>query len=586
MKYVCVDVSTELARHYHYDDAELIMDSATCVAFNNRSSQFFGIGCKSGNVINWDIKSHKPKKFYSGHQDEVTCIHFNWNDSCVASGSLGGDILLHNITTGQSIKLPRAPKSQSIRGLEYGLIKKCLLGSISDNGSVSLWDVNTHQLTHTFTSAHTAPGTGLVFSPINNVLLISVGLDKNIISYDTQMKSILKSFNCDEPLTAVDFLDDGVTLAVGTKFGKIHIYDLRLATIPVKTWTAHNTSVISLAFQNCSNEIKPKKYISSKQSLHQCTSQKRNVEATQRKDNSHDGNVVITYYGSSTVPPDQADFSTSHTLTAVHVDSTPVTAGAHAIYSPVQDGVIKECGVECQNKLSSGSFEDSATLYSGQSDFSSCLYQSDVTKTPKDISLRNTEPSSCSDDVEMEPEPICCNDDVEMWGKEFKPSGSNGIVEMWGRGLEPSGSNGNVEMEEKEPEPNSSNGNVEMGEKEPEPNSSSGNVEMRKSENYTWPKSISIQKDKNLGSEVVGDSRRLASDFQAECVYRAVKDAVEEFRDSVHKDLLNLHMEIVQLLNEQMTDIHSLVRQYSVNEQLVDELERLQEENKELKSNF
>ncbi|XP_013787483.2 protein NEDD1-like, partial [Limulus polyphemus] len=193
-----------------------------------------------------------------GHRDEVTCLHFNWNDSYVASGSLTGDIILHNVTTGQSIELRRSSKTQSIRGLEYGFVKKSLLGSISDDGSVSLWDVNAHQLTHNFTGAHSAPGTGLVFSPINNVLLFSVGLDKKIISYDTQLKSFLKSFTCDEPLTAVDFMDDGVTLAVGTNQGKIHMYDLRLASIPVKTWTAHNSSVVSLTFQSCSSEIQPK----------------------------------------------------------------------------------------------------------------------------------------------------------------------------------------------------------------------------------------------------------------------------------------------------------------------------------------
>ena len=62
--------------------------------------------------------------------------------------------------------------------MKYSLIKRSLLGSVSDSGSVVLWDANTQKEVHTFEGAHKAPASGLAFSPANDLLFITVGLDK------------------------------------------------------------------------------------------------------------------------------------------------------------------------------------------------------------------------------------------------------------------------------------------------------------------------------------------------------------------------------------------------------------------------
>ena len=76
---------------------------------------------------------------------------------------------------------------QAVKQVQFNQFKKSLLGSVSDDGGVSLWDCNTRQLINTFPS-HRAPATGLSFSPINDILLMSVGLDKRITCQDTQSK--------------------------------------------------------------------------------------------------------------------------------------------------------------------------------------------------------------------------------------------------------------------------------------------------------------------------------------------------------------------------------------------------------------
>ena len=60
----------------------------------------------------------------------------------------------------------------------------------------------------------------------------------------------LRMMTAESPLTSIDVMLDGSTLAVGTTRGKVYIYDLRLGATPIKVLTAHKSSVQSLRFQN------------------------------------------------------------------------------------------------------------------------------------------------------------------------------------------------------------------------------------------------------------------------------------------------------------------------------------------------
>ena len=56
-------------------------------------------------------------------------------------------------------------------------------------------------------------------------------------------------------LTSIDLLCDGITLAVGSMRGKIYIYDLRKAVEPLRSITAHKSSIQSLQFQNDTTKL-------------------------------------------------------------------------------------------------------------------------------------------------------------------------------------------------------------------------------------------------------------------------------------------------------------------------------------------
>lgn len=78
---------------------------------------------------------------------------------------------------------------QSVRQVQYSCLRRALLAVVSDDACVRLWDTNTRRLMTSFDSAHSAPATGLAFSPLNDMLLMSVALDKRIVCYDVHGKA-------------------------------------------------------------------------------------------------------------------------------------------------------------------------------------------------------------------------------------------------------------------------------------------------------------------------------------------------------------------------------------------------------------
>ncbi|KTG37402.1 hypothetical protein cypCar_00012165 [Cyprinus carpio] len=225
----------------------------------NSTSQFLVSGGLDNTVNIWDLKTKRLHRSLKDHKEEVTCVSFNGGDSYIASGSTSGEIILHSITTNLSSKPFGHGPNVPIHDLRYSLVKRSLLGTVSDSGSVALWDANTQKELHLFEGTHKAPCSGLAFSPANDLLFITVGLDKKIVCYDTSSKMVFRNKQVESPLTAIDFTPDGAGLVVGSTQGRIYMYDLRNLSAPVKITTAHKTSVTCIRFQNSTSKLKSTK---------------------------------------------------------------------------------------------------------------------------------------------------------------------------------------------------------------------------------------------------------------------------------------------------------------------------------------
>lgn len=227
------------------------------VSFNGNSRYIVsgGIDC----VINiWDVKSRTAKRTYKDHFHAVTCCQFNYNDNFIASATDHGEILLLNVQKGDSFSLGGHDDPQAIRSLGYSYFSRSLLASVSDSGTVCLWDTKERKMLKKFQD-HKAPSTCLAFSPLNDMLLCSCGLDKRIIFYDVTGKKTVKTINTEGPITSCDFFNDGCTVAAGSASGHIYLFDLRHGSVPVKVVSAHKTSVRSISFQKTPKESKSPK---------------------------------------------------------------------------------------------------------------------------------------------------------------------------------------------------------------------------------------------------------------------------------------------------------------------------------------
>ncbi|KAH9505000.1 Protein nedd1 [Bulinus truncatus] len=218
-----------------------------CMDFNS-TSRFLLCGCEDGSFHIWDRKTQTVKKSSSNQKNPITVARWNWNDSYVALGLETGKIILYNVVTSQTNSPMNTSSNQAIRQMKYNPYRKSALVTVADDGIVNFWDTNTRRLMHSFSNTHQAPAKDLAFSPINDYLMVTVGLDKRAVFYDVQNKSSVKTIIADQPLTSVDMMPDGATVAVGTSRGNIFLYDMRQSASPVFTLAAHKSSVKKLSF--------------------------------------------------------------------------------------------------------------------------------------------------------------------------------------------------------------------------------------------------------------------------------------------------------------------------------------------------
>jgi hypothetical protein len=85
---------------------------------------------------------------------------------------------------------------------------------------------------------------------VNQLLLCSAGLDRKVFFYDVNDGKVIKAIPAPHPLNCVAFLDDGVTVAVGTTQGQVLSFDLRTGSAPTAEVQAFNGSEVRcIAFQ-------------------------------------------------------------------------------------------------------------------------------------------------------------------------------------------------------------------------------------------------------------------------------------------------------------------------------------------------
>lgn len=595
-----------------------------CVDFNSTSSYLL-VGGTDCSINVWDLKSRKIKKTYKDHKGPVTCAQFNCNDTYIASGSETGEIILFNVVTGQGCSPMVAPKIQTIRQVQYSQFKKSLLGSVSDDGAVNLWDINTRRMLHSFSGSHIAPATGLNFSPINDILLMSVGLDKRIVCYDTQGKKPVKTMLAENPLTSIDVMADGTTVAVGSTRGIIYIYDLRHGSKPMKIMNAHKSSVQSLKFQHGvihePASSKPATVSPNRRQLPSAPSSKvghnKDIPESYVKTNHSDMKTeeevfspVQNHHAISSSDL-RSDIGGNSSLFNTHSYHSNDSSGG--LFSPLADGDSISRRHTERLKISPLVTSSSPALvrhgdtneyhqFNGnipsegnirQNLQYDSYYQTDGDGHPN-YNTRNHSQDSHSNHTDTRPAVSisgASSSYSDTTHKSPDPSGK-AAVSPRPQSIHRSRSESTHSQGFITDTPSSASQSFTVSKKlEDSPSGSAGGSNHSPSRTSGTPDgahAVSLTSNGALrrSQDICASEASVPQNFQTQFIRNMIEDAMEDFKEEIHNQYLNLHLEMIRQFQIQQNELTQLLQQYSVNHELVKEIERLKEENRRLKKNF
>ncbi|GFS36042.1 transducin/WD40 repeat-like superfamily protein [Actinidia rufa] len=160
------------------DSGDNIEESIMAISFSNKGSRSLRSG-GSGQVVRiWDLQRKRCIKWLRGHTDTIAGAIYNCKDEHLASISLSGDLILHNLASGARAAELKDPNNQVVslarisvlvlRALDYSRISRHLLVTTGDDGSVHMWDTIGRNPKVSWLKQHSAPTAGVSFSPSND----------------------------------------------------------------------------------------------------------------------------------------------------------------------------------------------------------------------------------------------------------------------------------------------------------------------------------------------------------------------------------------------------------------------------------
>jgi WD40 repeat protein len=196
------------------------------VAFSPDGRRLVSGGLNDGIALIWDVQRGEPVGEPVRHANPVSSLAFRGDGSAVASASNDGVVNLFDPATGALQGDPIVVESGTTT-VAFSADGATLAAGTYD-GRVTLWDVATHRSRGELTGGHEARVNEIVYRPGSSTALASVSDDGTLVLWDTSQKSRLTV-----PLEGarawvrgVAFTAGGGELAMAKANGTVEIWDV------------------------------------------------------------------------------------------------------------------------------------------------------------------------------------------------------------------------------------------------------------------------------------------------------------------------------------------------------------------------
>ena len=180
-------------------------------------------GSGGGEVILWDVQNRQHFSTLDSHTDQVKAVVFSSDGKKFASASKDGTVHLLDLQTEKKAALPTEPNS-SVEALTFSPDSSTLVSARRD-GIVQLWDANTYQHIADFINVK---GTmALAFSP-DGKTVVTGSRDGLIQLWDVNTRIVRQEIRTGDAAWATKFAftPDGRTLASGSWDGTVLVWNL------------------------------------------------------------------------------------------------------------------------------------------------------------------------------------------------------------------------------------------------------------------------------------------------------------------------------------------------------------------------
>ena len=158
---------------------------------------------------------------------EISAVTWDSSFQYLAYANSLGDIQVLDYKR-KSIYASHSQKTYNgIKALKFSPHNKTLLFSAGADGCLTSFNIETSDLKPKTWHLHQNKCTMVDFSSMSPFLVITAGLDQNVLVLDIREKMVSKTMNLSVPITAGAVAPNGTGLVVGSYFGDLIGLDLR-----------------------------------------------------------------------------------------------------------------------------------------------------------------------------------------------------------------------------------------------------------------------------------------------------------------------------------------------------------------------